>query len=79
MDVDIPVAAVGNILIVSESADEKLVYDIMAAMFDHTPELVAIHKEAENISLKAAAVGSPIPYHKGAQKFFKEKGIEVPG
>ena len=79
VDVDIPVAAVGNILIVSESADEKLVYDIMAAMFDHTPELVAIHKEAENISLKAAAVGSPIPYHKGAQRFFKEKGIEVPG
>lgn len=79
VETDVPVAAVGNILIVNEKTDEKLVYDIMVAMFEHTPELVAIHKEAESISLKAAAIGSPIPYHKGAQKFFKEKGIEVPG
>jgi uncharacterized protein len=74
---DVPVAAVGNILGVHQDMDEKLVYDILTAMFDNTGELAAVHKEAENISLKNAATGSPIPYHKGARKYYGEKGFSV--
>jgi len=77
LDEDLPVAAVANLLIAHEGMDEKLAYDILAAVFDHTPELVAVHKEAESIQLKGAVKGSPIPYHKGALKFFKDKGLEV--
>ncbi|AFM23546.1 TAXI family TRAP transporter solute-binding subunit [Desulfomonile tiedjei] len=74
---DVPVAAVGNILVVRQDMDEKLVYDILTTMFDRKDELAAVHKEAEGFSVKNAATGSPIPYHKGAQKYYKEKGIEV--
>jgi len=77
VDSEIAAAAVGNILVVNEKMDEKLAHDILKTILGHLPELVAVHKEAENISLKGAAVGSPIPFHKGAVKFFKENGINV--
>jgi TRAP transporter TAXI family solute receptor len=75
---DTPVAAVGNLLMCNQEMDEKLAHDILKAIFDHLPELVAIHKEALNINLKDGASGKAVPYQKGAQKFFKEKGFDVP-
>jgi hypothetical protein len=75
---DIPAAAVANLLIGHEAMDDKLVGQILAAIFDHKPELVAIHKQAESFDLKEAVVGSPIPFHKGAIQFFKDKGLSIP-
>lgn len=78
VDNDVPVSAVANCLVANESMDEKLVYDVLTALFEHKPDLVAVHKQAEAIDLKSAVKGSPIPFHKGAQKFFKDKGLNVP-
>jgi TRAP transporter TAXI family solute receptor len=78
MNVDTPVAAVGNLLMCHQEMDENLAYNVLKAMFDHLPELVAIHKEALHINLKDGAANKAVPYHKGAQKFFKEKGFDVP-
>jgi uncharacterized protein len=77
LEEDVPVAAVANLLIVNEAMDEKLAYDILAAIFDHRDDLVAVHKQAESVELKGAVLGSPIPYHKGALKYFKDKGLDV--
>lgn len=78
MNEDVPVGAVANILIVHESMDDKLALGILAAIFDHKDELVAVHKQAEDINLKTAVIGSPIPFHKAALKYYKDKGIKVP-
>jgi len=75
---DVPTSAVANLLIGHEAMDDTLVGQILAAIFDHKPELVAIHKQAESFDLKQAVIGSPIPFHKGAIKFFKDKGLNVP-
>lgn len=77
MVADVPVAAVGNILIANEEMEDKLVQEILAAMFDHKDELVAVHKQAEDLDLKEAVVGSPIPFHKGAVEFYKSRGLKV--
>jgi TRAP transporter TAXI family solute receptor len=77
VEADVSVAAVGNILIANENMDPKLAYDILNMMFGHLPELIAVHKEAENINLTTAAIGSPLPFHKGAVQFYKEKGITI--
>ncbi len=78
IEADVPVAAVANLLICHEALDEKFVYDMLAAIFDHRDELVAVHKQAESIVLKEAVIGSPIPFHKGALKYYKDKGLTVP-
>jgi TRAP transporter TAXI family solute receptor len=77
VDADVSVAAVGNILIANENMDPKLAYDILNVIFGHLPELIAVHKEAENINLSTAAVGSPLPFQKGAIQFYKDKGITI--
>ena len=75
---DVPVGAVANTLIIHENMDDKLVYGILSAIFDHKDELVAVHKQAEEINLKTAVTGSPIPFHRVALQFYKDKGINVP-
>lgn len=78
IDYDTGVAAVGNLLMVHKDMDEALAYNVLKAMFDHLPELVAIHKEALHIKVKDAAGNKAVPYHRAAQRFFKEKGMSVP-
>jgi TRAP transporter TAXI family solute receptor len=78
IDEAVPVAAVTNLLVVNEKMDENQAYQITKATLEHTADLVAVHKAASEISLKNAVVGSPIPFHPGALRYFKEKGVKVP-
>ena len=69
---------VWNILVVNEKANEKVVYDIVKTMFEKKAEIVAVHKDANYLSLDNQLTGgSPIPFHPGALKYFKEKGLKV--
>jgi TRAP transporter TAXI family solute receptor len=78
VDEDVPVAAATNLLIVNEKMSEELAYQITKLILERTPELVAVHKAAVEITLKNAVVGSPIPFHPGALRYYKEKGVKVP-
>ncbi len=78
IEYDTPVATVGNLLMCHQDMDEKMGYDITKTIFEHLKELAAIHKEALNINLKDGGSSKAVPYHKGAAKYFKEKGINVP-
>jgi TRAP transporter TAXI family solute receptor len=78
VDEDTPVAGATNLLIVNEKMDETLAYQITKLFLERTADLVAVHKAAIEISLKNAVVGSPIPFHPGALRYYKEKGLRVP-
>jgi TRAP transporter TAXI family solute receptor len=78
MDADNKQATVMNILVAHESMDDKTAYNIVKAIFDKRDDLIAVHKEAENIKLEnQKASATPIPFHPGAAKYFAEKGIKV--
>jgi TRAP transporter TAXI family solute receptor len=71
-------ATVMNILVANENMDEKTAYNIVKTLFEKKPELVAVHKEAENFKLEnQKASATPIPFHPGAAKYFAEKGIKL--
>src|SRR5262245_39429657 len=79
MDGDNKQATVMNLLVAHQNMDEKTAYNIVKAVFDHREELIRVHKEAENFKLenqKTAAAGG-IPWHPGALRFFKEKGVKL--
>lgn len=72
------VAGVWNILVVSESMNAGLAYNIVKTIFEHKAEVVEAHKEAANISLEYQRNDrSPIPFHPGAIRYFAEKGIKL--
>jgi TRAP transporter TAXI family solute receptor len=76
-DKDVQVADVWNLLVVNEKMDEKLAHDVTKAIFEGKAELAAVHSEANNIDLsKQYAVGSPVPFHPGAARYFSEKGLK---
>jgi TRAP transporter TAXI family solute receptor len=77
MDADVPVACVANLLICHEKMDPGLAYNIVKVLFEHQPDLVAVHPEARNLTLATATVGSPLPLHPGVIKYYQEKGISV--
>ena len=79
MDADNKQATVMNLLVAHQNMDEKTAYNIVKAVFEHRDELIRVHKEAENFKLenqKTAAAGG-IPWHPGALRFFKEKGVKL--
>jgi uncharacterized protein len=79
METDVQVAALTNLLTAHERMDESLAYQITKLLLEHTADLVAVHQAAKEITLKSAVVGSPVPFHPGALRYYKEKGIKVPG
>jgi hypothetical protein len=79
MDADNRQATVMNLLVANANMDEKTAYNIVKAVFEHREELIRVHKEAENFKLenqKSAAAGG-IPWHPGAVRFYKEKGVKL--
>lgn len=78
METDVQVAALTNLLTVHERMDESLAYQITKLLHERTADLVAVHQAAQEITLKSAVVGSPIPFHPGALRYYKERGTKVP-
>ncbi|MFO1396858.1 MAG: TAXI family TRAP transporter solute-binding subunit [Burkholderiales bacterium] len=76
MDKPVENIDVWNVLVATDKMSDKMAYDIAKTLMEKKPELVAVHKEAENIDLKYQKVGSPIPFHPGAKKYFEEQGVK---
>ncbi|GIW06966.1 MAG: hypothetical protein KatS3mg060_1771 [Dehalococcoidia bacterium] len=72
---DVRTIGTANILVVNQKMDESLAYDITKVLFDKQAELGTIHPEAKNLNLQTAITGSPAPFHPGAIKFYREKGV----
>jgi uncharacterized protein len=71
-------ANVWNILFVNADMDEGIALDVVRTLFEKREALVAIHREAEQISLdNQSARNSPIPFHPGAISYFRSRGISV--
>ncbi len=78
MESDVPIIGVATMLNCLSSLSDQMAYDIVKTVIEHKPDLVAVHKAAEHISLKDAVVGSSVPFHPGAIKYYKEKGVKIP-
>ena len=78
MDVDAQISTVWNILAVHEDMDDKLAYDLTKLMLEKRDDLGIVHAEGKNIKVELqSAKRAGIPFHKGALKYFADKGIKV--
>jgi TRAP transporter TAXI family solute receptor len=64
-----------GIFVVHQDMSDQLAYDIVKAVFEHKEELYAIHAQFKGITPENAVKGMPIPFHPGAENYFREKGL----
>jgi TRAP-type uncharacterized transport system substrate-binding protein len=67
---------VWNILVASDKMSDKMAVRHREDARTRRSPSSCVHKEAMNIDLKYQKVGSPLPYHPGAKKYFEEQGVK---
>ena len=72
---EVKTVAVAAVLIASSELKEDVVYQLTKALFNNQPELAATHAKGKELNLKTAVKGVSIPFHPGAKKYYKEKGV----
>jgi hypothetical protein len=72
---DVPTVAVNAVLIAGNQLKDDMVYNLTKALFDNQAELAAAHAKGKELNLQFAVKGVSIPYHPGAVKYYKEKGL----
>lgn len=64
-----------SVFISRPDLDETLAYSIVKAIYDHQQEFWGYHAGAKSWTLENTIAMWAIPYHQGAIRYFKEKGI----
>lgn len=78
LDKDVTTISVKATMIVSAGMSEELVYDLTAGIYDNVENVSAILSRAIEMNAENATTGVTVPFHKGAAKYFAEKGFYAP-
>ncbi len=74
---DVTTITVKATLIVDKNASEEDVYKLTAAIFDNVDAITVEHAKGAELTIENATSGMAAPFHKGAAKYFAEKGVTV--
>ncbi|MCI2057285.1 MAG: TAXI family TRAP transporter solute-binding subunit [Oscillibacter sp.] len=74
---DTNTVAVGAVVIARDDASEDDIYNFVSTIFENKDAITDQHAKGAELDLDFAASVTSVPYHPGAAKYFKEKGIEV--
>ena len=78
MDKDNKQATVMNILVASEKLPDQVAYNIVKVIFESRDELIAVHKDTADFKLEnQKSAATPVPFHPGAVKYYKDRGVSV--
>jgi hypothetical protein len=72
---DVSTVAVNAVLIAGSQLKDDMVYNLTKALFENQAELASAHAKGKELSPQYAVQGVSIPFHPGAVKYFKEKGL----
>ena len=72
---EVSTVAVNAVLIAGSSLKEEMVYNLTKALFENQADLAAAHAKGKELNMKTAVTGVSIPFHPGAVKYYKEKGM----
>ena len=74
---DTNTVAIGAVVIARDDVPEDEIYAFVSTIFENKDAITAQHAKGGELDLEFASSITSVPYHPGAAKYFKEKGIEV--
>jgi uncharacterized protein len=78
LNADVSAAAGETLFVAHEVMAESLAYEITKVLLERTQELASANVAASEITPATAVRGSPVPFHPGALRYYREAGIAVP-
>jgi len=72
---DVETVAVNAVLIAGKGLPDDVVYNLTKTLFENQADLASAHAKGKELNLQAAVKGVSIPFHPGAEKYYKEKGV----
>ena len=77
-DKDNKISVVQNILVANAKMPDQVAYDIVKTFIEKRDELIAVHREAESLTLENQVTkNSSVPWHPGAVKYITERGVKM--
>jgi TRAP transporter TAXI family solute receptor len=77
-DKDNKISVVQNILVASAKMPDQVAYDIVKTFIEKRDELIAVHREAESLTLENQLTrNSSVPWHPGAVKYITGRGVKM--
>ena len=74
-DNDVKTIGVRATLVTSSKLSDDAAYAIVKAVFDNLEDFKKLHPALENLDAQQMLTGNTAPFHPGAIKYFKEKGL----
>ena len=71
-------AASSNVLVARDDVPENIVYEFTKLIWENLAVLREIHGATRSMDFEQALRGVTVPLHKGAQRFYQEKGLNIP-
>ena len=75
VDAETKTLAVQACLVARADLDEDLVYWLTKTLIEKQPEFAQAHAKGKELSKEGAVKGFSIPFHPGAEKYYKEIGV----
>jgi TRAP transporter TAXI family solute receptor len=73
-DKDVPVIGYSTHIVAACDLPEDMVYQMTKAMAENVGDMAAVVKPITGLTAKDMAIDIGVPFHKGAAKYYKEKG-----
>lgn len=71
----VPTLSVQAILVANKDMPDEVAYELTKTLYENTDAIAKAHNKGGEIKLENASDGVTIPFHPGAEKYLREKGI----
>ncbi len=72
---EVSTVAVNAVLIAGSEMSPDVAYSLTRTLFENQAELASAHAKGKELSAQYAVQGVSIPFHPGAARYYKEKGL----
>ena len=77
-DASVNTVAVWNFVLAHKDVPEATAYEVVKALLDHPVEVAGAYPAASATVTRNATANTFLPFHPGATRYYREKGVALP-